>query len=52
MEKVFKVLNSFKQNEKLQEIFSKELEDIKDNQVELKNTISEMKNILERINTE
>ena len=32
------------QTEKLQEVFSKELENIKNNQTELNDTITEMKN--------
>ena len=39
------------QSEKLQEVFYKELENIKNNQAELKNTINEMKNTLEGINS-
>ena len=35
------------QSEKLQEVLNKELENIKDNHTELKNTITEMRNILE-----
>ena len=39
------------QSEKLQEVFSKELESIKNNQTESKNTITAMKNTLEGINS-
>ena len=39
------------QSEKLQEVFNKELENVKNNQIELKNMVNEMKNTLEGINT-
>ena len=38
------------QIEKLQETFNKELEDLKNKQMEMESTISEMKNKLEGIN--
>ena len=40
------------QSKKLQEVFSKELENAKSNQIELNNIITEMKNTLEGIITE
>ena len=39
------------QIEKLLEMFNKELEDLKNKQTKMDSTISEMKNILEGINT-
>ena len=36
--------------EKIQEMFNKDLEEIKNKQTEMSNTITEMKNTLERIN--
>ena len=39
------------QTEKIQEMFNKELEDLKNKQTELNNTITEMKNPLEGINS-
>ena len=39
------------QSKKLQEVFSKELENAKSNQIELNNIITEMKNTLEGINS-
>ena len=39
------------QMEKLQEIFNKELEYLKNKQTEMNNTITEMKNTLEGINS-
>ena len=39
------------QTEKIQEMFNKELGDIKNKETELKNTITEMKNTLERNNS-
>ena len=36
---------------KLQEMFNKELEDLKSKQTKMDSTISEMKNALERINS-
>ena len=39
------------QTEKIQEIFNKELEDLKNKQTEMNNTITEMKNALEGINS-
>ena len=39
------------QSEKLQEVFNKELENIKSDQTELKNTITKMKNTLEGISS-
>ena len=39
------------QTEKLQEIFNKEIEDLKNKQTEMNNTTTEMKNILEGINS-
>ena len=38
------------QTEKIQEMFNKELEDLKNTQTEMNNTITEMKNTLEGIN--
>ena len=39
------------QTEKIQELFNKELEDLKNKQTEMNNTITEMKNTLEGINS-
>ena len=39
------------QTEKIQEMFNKELEDLKNKQTEMNNTITEMKNTLEGINS-
>ena len=36
--------------EKIQEMFNKDLEELKNKQTEMNNTITEMKNTLERIN--
>ena len=39
------------QTEKLQEMFNKELEDLENRQIKMNNTISEIKNTLEEINS-
>ena len=38
------------QNEKIQEMFNRDLEELKNKQAEMNNTITEMKNTLEGIN--
>ena len=39
------------QTEKIQEMFNKDLEELKNKQTEMNNTITEMKNTLEGINS-
>ena len=39
------------QTEKIQEMFNKELEDLKNKQMEMNNTVTEVKNTLEKINS-